>query len=196
VDFLLMMIGALVTYAKAIIGLAFLFGIAPLFFIFLLFDRSRAIFFQWTYEVLTMALQPVMLFAFLSFYVALITAAAPNLLTAPNFNGGSGTPTDFCWLKWFSVPGTLWEMFVWHPTYNGTEVTQGYTDPQGNQLPEPVNVANVLYFLMLCHLGRTFTKFIEQLSTDLGGGTGAGVLRGSDIQRGASKFVKKVRNSL
>ena len=190
VEFGMMMIGAIVTYAKAIIGLAFLFGIAPLFFIFLLFDRTRPIFFGWLSQVISFALQPVMLFAFLSFYVALITESVKHLLLAP---GTGNQPVDFCWTKWFSVPGALWDMGMWRPTHDGGVQTQHWYDSKtGQALPEPMRVSNILYFLMICHLGRTFSKFIETISTDLAGGTGPGMMRGGDVANLAQKGFKAI----
>jgi len=185
VEFLLMMIGAVITYAKSIIGLAFLFGIAPLFFIFLLFEKTRPIFMNWVFQVVAFALQPVMLFAFLSFYVALVNEAVPYLLTDTAKN-----KTNFCWTKWFSVPGALWDMFAWRPTTSGAYHPLGWANnTTGKVLPSPINVANAIYFLMLCHLGRTFSKFIDTLSNDIAGGIGPGTVRGGDVGGWAKKGV-------
>ncbi len=192
VEFLLMIIGAVVTYAKAIIGLAFLFGIAPIFFIFLMFDRSRPIFFGWVSQVLSFALQPVMLFAFLSFYVALVGNAVTNL-----FTDQLGRKTDFCWVKWLSIPGALWDMGMWRPTHEGSVISQEYRDPlTGQAYTEPINTANVLYFLMICHLGNTFGKFIETLATDIAGGVGPGIMRGADIINSAKNSVGSAAKSM
>ena len=187
VEFFFMIIGALVTYAKAIIGLAFLFGIAPLFFIFLLFDRTRPIFQAWVSHVFAFALQPVLLFAFLSFYLVLINDSVNNL-----FTGTNKLPVDFCWVKFISVPGTLWDMSMWRATHDGAVIGQETTDTLNkNTFREPISVTNALYFLMLCHLGRTFNAFIGQISEGLTGGMGPGVTRGADVRQAMTNKLKK-----
>lgn len=194
IEFVIMMLGALVTYAKAIIGLSFLFALAPMFFIFLLFEKSRPIFQAWLNQVLTFALQPIMLFAFLSFYISLINQAAPNILSS---GSGSGSPpTDFCWSKWVSIPGTLWDFYSFRPTSSGGVVTQDWMDTSsGTVLDSPISVPNVIYFLMLCNLGKTFTGFIAQLAGDIGGGTGPGIVRIDDITNGVKKAFSGMSGS-
>jgi type IV secretory pathway VirB6-like protein len=192
VEFMLMVLGALITYAQAIIGLAFLFGVAPIFFIFLLFEKTRQIFFVWLSQVITFALEPILLFAFLSFYVAIINEAVPYLLTDPN-----GVVTDFCWTKWFSMPGSLWEVYTWHPTSSGAVVGQGWYDISGTQLKEPINVPNAIYFLMLCHLAKTFTGYIHELAQDLGEGMGTSAptvqAMEANVMQSAGNLFNKVR---
>ncbi len=47
VEFIFMLIGAVFTYIKSLVGLFFLFGIAPIFFACLLFEKTREIFKGW-----------------------------------------------------------------------------------------------------------------------------------------------------
>lgn len=193
VEFLLMMIGAVITYAKAIIGLAFLFSLFPIFVIFFLFDNTRKIAFNIVFQIIAFAIQPVILFAFLAFYVALINAAAPFLLTDDAQN-----KTNFCWTKWFSLPGSLFDVFAWRPTSMGTAHPGSWSQPvTGKVLDSPINVPNAVYFCMLCYLGCTFTKFIETLSNDIAGGIGPGIVRGQDIaawaKRGVGGAVRGIR---
>ena len=139
---------------------------------------------NWVFQVVTFALQPVLLFAFLSFYVALINQAVPYLLTDPAKN-----KTDFCWVRWFSVAGSIWDAFMWTPTSSGAVHPNGWATASGITVKEPINVPNAIYFLMLCHLGRTFSKFIDTLAKDIGGGIGLTNKRGMDAGSWAKKGV-------
>jgi type IV secretory pathway VirB6-like protein len=198
VEFMLMIIGAIVTYAKAIIGLAFLFGVAPIFFIFLLFDKTRVIFMSWASQVLSFVLQPILLFAFLSFYLALVTQAVNNLFLDPSRTPQSKVMTDYCWVKWLSMPGSLFDPSFWRPTRNGATVSDAWNDNQtGKTYSEPLVLSTTLYFLMICHLGNMFSKYIATLAGDLTNAMGPGVVRGADVAQGiqnlASKAGKNIR---
>ncbi len=167
IEFIFMLIAAVSTYVKSMVGLAFLFGIAPIFFLFLLFEKTRSVFQGWLNQVLAFSLTPVLLFAFLAFYVQLISATLMSIL-----NG-----IDFCYVVWFSFLGSLFDIYWWRPTVNGVAVSGDF-----GFNPPPINIVDVLYFLLLCHLGKAFGKFIEQISRDLSGGSGPGITRDTDIK--------------
>lgn len=202
VEFMMMIIGAIVTYAKAIIGLAFLFGVAPIFFIFLLFEKTRVIFMSWVSQVLSFVIQPVFLFAFLSFYLALVNQAVTNLFDdASRDPGTTVSQTDFCWTKWLSGPGSGWDVSFWRPTHNGATINGEWHNPSavsnpGQTYNESIWLSTTLYFLMLCHLGRTFSKYIATLATDLTNAVGPGVVTGADIQKMLASAVKSTAKNV
>jgi type IV secretory pathway VirB6-like protein len=165
-DFVMMVIGALFTYIKAIVGLAFLFGIAPVFIIFILFEKTRQAFLGWLAQVISLTFQPVLLFAFLAFYIGLINNALNSIMG--NASANISAP-DYCYVKWFSFPGGLWDIYWWRPTDQyGVPIAGDY--PAGT--PPPISTFSALYFLLLCHLGNSFGQYIAALANDLSGGLG------------------------
>jgi len=168
-EFIFMVIGAIITYVKSIVGLAFLFGIAPIFFLFILFDKTRQLFIGWVNQVLGFALQPVLLFAFLGFYLSLISAGVKGML------GG----LTFCQTALFQFLGV--NIQVWRAQVNGNCYTGDWVVPGGGLMILPISMISVLYFLLLCHLGKSFSKYIEQISRDLSSGQGPGVTTGGDV---------------
>lgn len=178
-DFTMMALGALVTYIKAIVGLTFLFGIAPIFIVFLLFQQTRQIFLGWVNQVLSFAIAPVLLFAFLSFYIILM-----NTVLQAIFKG-----VDFCWGTMMTVAGTTTEIKWWRPALWDDSIgkwvfkTGDWASLTGNPLPPAVSITNVLFFLLVAHLGKNFCVYIDQIAANLSDGIGPGVVRGTDVSK-------------
>lgn len=180
-EFILMLIGAIITYIKSIVGLAFLFGIAPIFFAFILFEQSKRVFLGWANQVFGFFLLPVMLFAFLSFYIIMILNALETILFPPG--------TDLCHVVWlhFGIIDIWWWRFI-----NAANPTGG--DANGTwQGGPPIGIMDILYLLLLTHLGKNLSKFIEQLARDLSGGTGPGMVRSNDVGRWFSNHIPGVQ---
>jgi type IV secretory pathway VirB6-like protein len=175
VQFLMMLVGAIVTYIKAIVGLAFLFALAPIFFAFILFERTRQIFMGWINQVLGFVFQPVLLFAFLGFYATLIDNALSDMLFKKDTITGADA-LDFCWAKWFSMPGNIFDIYWWRPQILPDHPAGG--DWYG---PPPIKIIDIFYFIFLTHLAKNFSEFIEELSSSLAGGSGPGVVKGSSV---------------
>ncbi len=200
VEFLFMLVGAMITYVRSMVGLAFLLGLAPIFFPFVLFEKTRQIFMGWTSQVLAFFMQPVLLFAFLGFYAVILM----NLMSAMIFNtdihghvvNNAIGILNYCYVTFFRIG--VFDVHWWRPTdtYQNLAVTNigQYPNSCGAQCgqgmdwegPSPVQLADVFYFLLLTHLGKNLSKFIEQISNDITGGTGPGVVRGSAVGRWAS----------
>ncbi len=177
-NFVLMVVGALMTYIRAIVGLTFLFGIAPFFIIFLLFGHTRNLFFGWVNQVVAMAIAPVLLFAFLSFYTVLLTSVIGGLLQN----------VDFCWAKEVSVASTLTDVYWYKPaifeTLNGQKqwvLHAGRWEENGIPKAPPISVVNILMFLVIAHLGKNFCDHIGQLARSLSEGIGPGITTGAEI---------------
>ncbi len=198
IDFILMMFGALLTYVKAIVGLAFLFGTAPIFFSFLLFEKTRQIFMGWVSHVLGFFLVPVLLFAFLGFYTVILL----NTLSQIMFNTTtSGTlidsfigPVDYCWLTFFNF-GVL-DFHWWRPTdayMVGGQMVNSCASHCGQsgdwQGPPSIHIVDVLFFLLLTHIGKQLSKFVEQVAHSISGATGGGIVRSEAVGRWISNSV-------
>jgi hypothetical protein len=178
-EFSKMVLGAIVTYVKAIVGLTILFGIAPLFFAFYLFEKTRSLTMAWLSMVFGFALQPVMLFAFLAVFATMVGTALTNMLS-----DASGNPIDICYVPWYEMPN-MFEIY-WQKFARSGAAGGAWNFPSGGSGAEeqlPVQILNVLYFVVLCNLGKNFCYYINELSDTLTGGTGPGVTSGEDIGR-------------
>lgn len=174
VEFLLMIFGAIITYVKAVVAISFLFSFAPIFFSFILFEKTKQIFMQWANSIMGFIMQPILLFGFIGFYSSVLT----DILTEILFKA------DYCWLPffhfgWFSIP-------FWRPVNidaaGNCHMPGGNCDGGDWFGDPPISIMNVFYFLLLTHLGKNLSKFIENLSKDVTGGyQGAGVVRGAAV---------------
>jgi type IV secretion system protein VirB6 len=166
INFIFLLIGAIATYLKSIVGLAFLFGVAPIFIAFMLFEKTRQIFLGWLNQVVSFSLQPVMLFAFLAFYLVLITNALAVIANATS---------DYCYTKVMSLPGGSWDIYGWRAVVGNTvQAGDLINTSTGSPLPPSVNMIDACYVFLLCHLGYSFSKFIQQIAMTLTSGLGPG----------------------
>jgi len=166
-EFVFMVLAALATYVKAMVGMTFLFGLAPIFFAFLLFEKTRYIFKGWLDMVISFALQPVMVFAFLAFFATILGTALNNIFVDSNNN-----PEDICYVPWIHLPGGLSILYWWRFKNPSGAAGGNWVDSSGNMLGTPVSILNLLFFFLLAHLGKSFSKYIDKLSRDLAGGSG------------------------
>lgn len=175
-DFIKLILHAIVTYVRGIVGLTFLFGIAPIFIAFLLFNKTRQLFFGWLSQVITFALTPVMMFAFLSFYGGLLSAVLTSM-----FNG-----IDFCFTSFLSIPGTPVDVGWWRPAlWDGNHWVlngSGMWKNVDNTDKEPaINPVNIIFFLMISHIGVHFCQHIEEIAASISNGVNVGVSGAGDI---------------
>lgn len=190
VEFVFMILGAIATYVKAIVGLTFLFALTPVFFAFYLFEKSRSITMAWISKVIAFALHPIILFAFLAFYAGIIGTAVQNI-----FTDSTGAQEDICYVPFFEMPNML-EAYSFRFKSQYANAAGGEwlnvktgSSALGDPAPPPTQVLNVLYFLVLCALGKNFSVFIKEFADNLSGGTGAGVVQGEDIKKAIMQAV-------
>ncbi len=188
VEFALLMFNALIIYVRSIVGLTFMFGIAPIFIAFLLFHRTRDLFFGWLNVVIGFALAPVMLFAFLAFYGMMLSGLLQNMFVG----------IDFCWTKLATISGSPADFNWWRPAKYIT-VNQATGMPLlGNdrywkiysgdwdEFAPAINIVNILFFLFIAHLGRQFSSFVGKLASQVADGIGTSTAAGM----GVSKLLK------
>jgi hypothetical protein len=194
--------GAIITYIKSVVGLMFLFAIAPIFFCFLFFEQTKRIFMGWLNQVFGFFLQPVLLFAFLGFFMALLVdpTARPmpqGILLDVMFPGyGTRNVVDFCWVKWF--PLGLFDIYWWRPVsadYAGGNYPQGTWEgpAHGDNGASPTSFSDLLYLLFIIHVGKVVIKFLEHTAHDLSGGMGPGIVRSTDVGRFLSNHLPGVK---
>ena len=165
------LIGALFTYIKSIVGLWFLFALAPIFFLFLLFRRTQSLFEGWINMVLNFTLQPILLFAFLAFFVTIVTASLGELMTV-----------NWCWEAMDAMAnGTSKGFSWWRPVnVNGVKVDGGIWGYAGLVMPAavggggaapsvlfPLDVTDVMFFLLASYIAWQYSTFVEGLAQEL-----------------------------
>ena len=200
VEFLFMLIGALITYIKGIVGLAFLFALAPIFLAFILFAKTKQIFFGWVNQVMGFFLTPILLFAFLGFYSNLLLSIMQSALFPTAAMNPTVGDVNYCWVTWFHW--TIIDIHWWRPVDEYVQPGSTAWNQEPNSCtnlcsnggdwvgPPAVGIVQVLYFLLLTHLGKNLSGFIEQMAKDISGGTTPGVVRGDTVGRWFSaKFL-------
>lgn len=167
--FISLIIQALRLYATTFVARSLLLGIAPIFIVFLLFDRTKNMFSSWLNALVSLSLQPVLMFTFLSFFVILIETASKDM-----FN------TEFCWTEYDVLQGSTVKKAGFRPVIDGETVTsqmswdgsiqcmmEGKTK-SGKPCPEfPINIIDVLSFLMLVYIAQRFSDVILRIANEL-----------------------------
>ena len=152
-------IGAVVTYFKVMIALSFLLGMAPLFIPFALFAETKKIFQGWLQQVIGLILQPIMLFAFLSFFLVMIANTINALLGQ----------SDYCWVATDFVNGAPQQMPFFRPQVGGqTGLGEGRSDGWFTRLP--INTNDIIMLLVLSELAWRYSKYVADIAKDFGGG--------------------------
>jgi type IV secretion system protein VirB6 len=169
--FVMLVIKCLRTYAVTFVGRSLLLGIAPVFIVFLLFERTKQLFSSWLNALLSMSLQPILLFTFLSFFMVLIESAGKDMLKA-----------DLCWTEYNSVQGTDNKLAFWRFKDPKTEqlMTSQMTwegslsclmtgkGKDGGTCPEfPLSIVDILCFLILVYIAQRFAEVIDRIANDL-----------------------------
>ena len=195
--FVSLLINALKNYAVMFVGRSLLLGVGPIFVVFLLFDRTKQLFMSWVQALLSMSLQPILMFTFLSFFMLLIESAGKDMLSA-----------DLCWTEFSAVQGTSSQVSFWRfkdpstgelltsqMTANGAiqcliggKGDSGKGDGAGSQqcAEFPVNIIDVLSFLVLVYIAQRFGGVIERIANELSN-TFISLDQGSKID----EFMKK-----
>jgi type IV secretory pathway VirB6-like protein len=139
-------------YCLAIIARAVLLGLAPLFFAFMLFKATANIFRGWFNQLLSFSLQPIFLFAFLSFFIGLmesgINAALPRGII------------EACYVKdGLRVKGTLFDTQHWQFASKG-QIFEGVFGAKGHPAfldataGFPIDPISILILLILVYTGK------------------------------------------
>ncbi len=162
-------IKALRIYCMSLIAKALLFGLAPIFISFLLFERTKNMFMGWVNQVVNFSLQPLFMFAFLAFFIVLIESAADNILGV-----------EWCWTNFDHMEGTPNSTAMWRPKVDGkkTETDWGWQGAisclqgGGSGCEDfPISVVDLLAFLILAHLAYRFADVVQSIATEIASST-------------------------
>lgn len=206
--FLMTMLAILMTYLKAIILLFILLGLAPLFFVFLMFQVTRSLFDAWLGMTLSFALQPVLLFAFFGLFTTIMTASIDNIVSDKRMCYGTVWDLGIMDFKWWyfapwtadgcgpsnlqgvgedgNCPSEAWIADKDKPWAADGDVkapasapSQHYNDDLNDYAPP---LRNVLIFIAVCMLCFRYTEYVEQIARELTG-SGGGIGIGSNAGR-------------
>lgn len=166
--FIQMLVRAVRVYVISLVAKALLFGLAPIFISFMLFERTKNIFQGWINQLVNYSLQPILLFAFLSFFVVLIESTVENILevdvcwTAVQFTEGSTTQNMF-W-RFVDENGKPSDNFTW-------EGLASCIKSGGECLSFPISPLDILTFLILSHLAYRFSDVVVHIATEISSST-------------------------
>lgn len=157
---------AIWVYLMGLVLRTLLFGIAPIFICCLLFNRTRHLFDGWLNQVVNSCLQPIFLFIFFAFFVALIGASIDQILTVP-----------VCWTEaQESLRGTPFHTHYWRFTIDqgsGYEPYGGLWSWTGTDNPGspifPIDIMVILILLMLAELAGRFNRVVLMIASDIAG---------------------------
>lgn len=145
--FVMALLGAVTVYLTALIGQYLLLSLMPVFVVFLLFEKTKHLFDGWLNQLITYSLTPIFLFAYISLFVVVVSAALAQMLDV-----------KICWAKWFTV-AWVFDIYKWH-----------FFDWQfHNPMVElPFGFFEVLIFVLLVFLMKEFENSVEQVARDIG----------------------------
>ena len=168
---LTMFLLTLEVYCLSILARAILLGVGPIFFGFMMFKKTMVIFKNWVNQLVSFSLQPIFMFAFLSFFIGLIESAVnstvPRGVVEACYTKATGTNTP---------TGTLYDMQSWRFAYKG-EAFEGVLGNRGHENnPDalkggfPIDVISILILLVLTYTGKQLVHVAANLANDIAGG--------------------------
>ncbi|MBX9727132.1 MAG: type IV secretion system protein [Rickettsiales bacterium] len=171
-----LLIDALKVYAIAFVVRSLMLGVAPIFIVFLLFDKTKALFTGWLNVMIFLSLHPILFFTFISFFLVMLTTASTNMM------GGN----ELCWTQYKGVQGSQNKASFWRfkskdgkyaevddydwkgpiscALNGGKDVKTGKECP-----PFPLNIVDVLSFLILVFVAGKFGQVTERIASDISG---------------------------
>ncbi len=160
---------AMLMYFMMIISTSFLLSLSPVFFTFILFQRTRQLFDGWIKLLLNFSIQPIILFAALAF---LNQALLSILYTVTNFTACPKCIGEF---KVFDEEGSicLFEVLLPGGFSNDLSFTERIRENEkGNNLDFfglPFSITAVLLYLIIANAMRGFARVAESIALSISG---------------------------
>lgn len=174
-----LLLEALKIYGVAFVMRALLLGTAPIFLVFLLFERTKGLFTGWLNSLINLSIQPILYFTFISFFFIMIQTAAIDMLSY-NGTNANGKSIEFCWAETTRASGTTNKASFWKVkfpgdtapvsenfTWNGLMSCMLGTDPKACEKSFPINIIDILSFLILIYIAQQFSTVIQRLSSEI-----------------------------
>jgi type IV secretory pathway VirB6-like protein len=170
-SFLKALFTAIWVYLMALVLRTFLLGLAPIFIVFILFERTRHLFTGWLNQLINTCLQPIMLLMFFAFFITLIEVSLSKLLANPVcltlvpelWRGGP--ENIFLWRFAIRDGQGGWKPFSGDWTFFGAETGGGGATGE----PFPIDIMYVLILFMLAELAGRFNAVVLMIAKDLAG---------------------------
>lgn len=147
IGFVMALLKAVTVYLTALIAQYLLLSLLPIFIVFLLFEKTKHLFDGWINQLVTYSLTPIFLFAYISLFVVVVSAALAQILDV-----------RICWAKWFTI---AWVFDITKPFFFEWAVPQPMVDL-------PFGFFEVLIFVLLVFLMKEFEDSVEALAQDIG----------------------------
>jgi len=154
-------------YAISFIVRALLLGVAPIFLVFILFDKTRPLFTGWLNTLVNMSLTPILYFTFISFFLTMIIGAAGSMM------GGN----ELCWTQakianGSAQPQAFWKFMDKNEKFPSL-AEKGWKGPVdcvlgGGQCPEfPINIIDILTFIILVYVATQFAEVVDNIAREI-----------------------------
>jgi type IV secretory pathway VirB6-like protein len=196
--FVVAMLKAVILYIISVIMVSLMLFMAPIFFAFLLFSLTRDLFDNWIRNLISYAIQPLMLFTVLAIFNIFIFSAFYRVL---NFH--------VCWGCLFSLDFPINEVIFFNLIYDFDKfcVLEGYRpwsinggmEPDAEFSKNPVALFLAFIFIIFCSAMLKFTTWVQQIAgTIIGGNTttsldkaaSAAINEGTNFGKGTYNLAK------
>lgn len=174
--FVKLLVTALQTYAVSFVVRSLLLGLAPIFFVFLLFERTKGLFTGWINLLVSFSLNPILLFTFLSFMVVMIQTATVNMMnvelcwaTVTQEQSGQGMNKQKQFWRFLDKTKNPPEPVLLDWDFDGSQQCRIASGAAvGQDCPQfPIKIIDVLTFFLLVWLAMRFSEVIERISNEL-----------------------------
>ncbi|TAE32402.1 MAG: hypothetical protein EAY65_06895 [Alphaproteobacteria bacterium] len=161
---------ALQVYCVALVIKAVLYGMTPVFLPMMLFERTKSMFTSWLGQLVNFTLQPVLLFAFISFFATMVYSAAQDMLP--------DNDVHVCYVRSGVQAALPLDINSWKPAcctggscrpYEGGWSLEGAVDCEDKRI-FPVNHVTILTFLLLVHIMRQLCEVAVQFASEVSQG--------------------------
>ena len=164
VCFLRALAEAFYSYLKSIVGLWFMFSVAPIFLVCMLFNKSQTVFRGWINVIVGTSLQITFLFTFLGFYILIISMSLQNFLQiqwcyAEKEGLLSGIPLKINGWVPYMVQDSTGQLI---PLGNGPWGFFGFMNNPNIQFP--IDLIDVLFFLLCSYVAWQYSRYVPQFS--------------------------------
>jgi len=188
-------------YLMALMTTSFLFGLAPIFIIFILFERTKNMFNAWLNQLINFSLQPLLMFTFITFFIVLMHQSLEV--------GMFGTQVCF---------GTINHIQGFEAL--GEDISNRalqFTDGQGNIMlasgdweglkcvqngqfvpctePFPIDFMALLTFVILAFVAFQFYNYVIDIANDIAGSF-ISLEMGSPVQQGIQTVTNNMNNAI
>ena len=164
---------ALKLYATSFVVRSLLIGVAPIFIVFILFERTKQLFSGWVNVMVFLSLQPILFFTFISFFIVMMQTSATSMM------GGK----ELCWTEFKASAGTQNKLSFWRfkdpktgdisvdeQSWNGPAscLLNGGKTSDGKACPSfPINIVDILSFLILIYVAGKFGDVVDAIASEI-----------------------------